>query len=48
MKRYICTLCGYVYEGDAPPAICPLCGVGPERFIELPPERPAKKPPVAG
>ncbi len=34
MKRFICTVCGYVYDGDAPPASCPLCGVGPEKFIE--------------
>jgi len=36
MKRFICTVCGYVHEGDAPPASCPLCGVGPDKFIEQP------------
>lgn len=34
MKKYICTVCGYVYEGEQPPAKCPICGVGPEKFEE--------------
>ena len=27
MKKYVCTVCGYVYEGESLPAdfICPLC-----------------------
>ena len=25
-KKYVCPVCGYVYEGDNPPEICPLCG----------------------
>ncbi len=25
MKRWICTVCGYVHEGDAPPEKCPVC-----------------------
>ena len=33
MKKYVCTVCGYVYEGDELPE-CPLCGVGPELFEE--------------
>lgn len=32
MKKWICTICGYVHEGENPPAICPQCGVGPEKF----------------
>ena len=24
-KKYICPTCGYVYEGDNPPEICPIC-----------------------
>lgn len=27
-----CTVCGYVHQGDAPPMICPKCGVGPDEF----------------
>ena len=35
MKKFVCKVCGYVHEGDAPPAVCPLCKVGPEKFAEL-------------
>ncbi|WP_252227148.1 NADH peroxidase, partial [Clostridium sp. ZBS2] len=34
MKKFVCTVCGYVYEGEAAPEKCPLCGVGPEKFVE--------------
>ncbi len=32
--QWVCTVCGYIYEGDQLPAgfTCPLCGVGPEFF----------------
>ena len=32
MAKYVCSVCGYVHEGDAAPASCPLCKVGPEKF----------------
>jgi len=32
MKKWKCTICGYVFEGDNPPEKCPLCCVGPEFF----------------
>ena len=32
MKKWVCNVCGYVHEGETPPDICPLCGVGPEEF----------------
>ncbi|MFQ9192682.1 MAG: rubredoxin-like domain-containing protein, partial [Agathobacter rectalis] len=25
MKKFVCTVCGYVHEGDAAPAECPVC-----------------------
>lgn len=25
MKKFICTVCGYIHEGDAAPEKCPLC-----------------------
>ena len=25
MKKFICTVCGYVYEGDEAPEFCPQC-----------------------
>ena len=37
MKKFICTVCGYIHEGTAPPDQCPLCKVGPEKFKELDP-----------
>ncbi len=33
-KNFICSVCGYVHEGDAAPAICPICGVPAEKFTE--------------
>ena len=34
MKKFVCSVCGYVHEGDTPPEKCPTCGVGPEKFTE--------------
>lgn len=34
-KKWKCKVCGYVYEGNMPPEICPLCGVGPDEFEEI-------------
>jgi rubrerythrin len=34
MKKWICTVCGYVHEGDTPPEKCPQCGVGADKFKE--------------
>ena len=25
MKKFVCTVCGYVYEGEAAPEECPVC-----------------------
>ena len=37
MAKFVCTVCGYVYEGDKLPADfkCPLCGVGADKFKEM-------------
>ena len=35
MKKWRCKVCGYIHEGDTPPDVCPLCGVGPEEFVEV-------------
>ncbi len=32
MKKYKCSVCGYIHEGDTPPAKCPVCGVPAEKF----------------
>lgn len=34
MKKYVCTVCGYVYEGENPPAQCPVCKAPAEKFAE--------------
>ena len=30
--KYVCKVCGYVHEGDQPPAECPVCHAGPDKF----------------
>ena len=32
MAKYVCTVCGYVHEGDSAPEQCPVCKVGSEKF----------------
>ena len=34
MKKFVCKICGYVHEGDAPPEECPLCGAPASDFEE--------------
>lgn len=34
MKKFVCSVCGYVYEGDAAPEKCPQCGVPASKFTE--------------
>ena len=34
-KKFICTVCGYVYEGEEAPAKCPLCGAPASKFKEV-------------
>ena len=33
-KKFRCTVCGYIHEGDAAPEKCPLCKVPAEKFVE--------------
>ena len=37
MKKFVCSVCGYVYEGEELPEDyeCPLCNVGPDLFEEV-------------
>ena len=35
MKKFVCTVCGYIYEGEKPPEKCPVCKVGAEKFEEV-------------
>ncbi len=33
--KFRCTVCGYVYEGDAAPIECPQCKAPAEKFVEV-------------
>ena len=33
-KKFICTVCGYIHEGDTAPEKCPKCGVPASKFKE--------------
>ena len=35
MKKFICTVCGYVHEGEEAPEFCPQCKVPRSKFKEL-------------
>ena len=39
MKKFVCTVCGYIYEGETAPEKCPTCGVGADKFKEQVGER---------
>ena len=46
MKRWRCTVCNYIHEGETPPEKCPICGVGPDKFVleeEIPNDLPGEK-----
>ena len=34
MKTWVCSVCGYVFEGEAAPAQCPVCKAGSDKFVE--------------
>ena len=34
MKKFVCKVCGYVYEGEAAPEKCPQCGAPASKFTE--------------
>ena len=34
MKKFVCSVCGYVHNGDEAPHLCPVCGVTAEKFKE--------------
>ena len=54
MKKYVCAICGYVHTGDEPPAVCPVCGAGADKFNEMAaapaaaPSAPAAAPQASG
>ena len=35
MKKYVCSVCGYVHEGNEPPEVCPVCKAPASKFKEM-------------
>ncbi|MPM54852.1 Reverse rubrerythrin-1 [bioreactor metagenome] len=35
MKKFVCTVCGYIHEGDTPPDVCPVCKAPSSKFKEM-------------
>ena len=38
MKKFVCSVCGYVYEGEKAPDFCPQCKAPASKFTEAPSE----------
>ena len=34
MKKFVCSVCGYVHEGNEPPEFCPICKAPASKFVE--------------
>ena len=34
-KKFRCMVCGYVYEGENPPEVCPQCRAKSDKFVEV-------------
>ena len=34
MKKFVCSICGYIHEGDAAPDFCPQCKAPAAKFTE--------------
>ena len=32
MAKWVCSVCGYIHEGDKPPVKCPICKVSSDKF----------------
>ena len=39
MKKWVCSICGYVHEGPEAPEFCPQCKAPKEKFKEMAAER---------
>ncbi|MFH1153797.1 MAG: DUF2231 domain-containing protein [Pseudomonadota bacterium] len=35
MRKWRCTICNYIHEGDAPPERCPICKAPASKFVEI-------------
>lgn len=43
MKKWQCSVCGYIHEGPEPPEKCPVCGADKSKFVELVEEAPSEQ-----
>lgn len=34
MAKWVCSVCGYVYEGEQPPEKCPVCNAPASKFVK--------------
>ena len=34
MKKFVCTVCGYIHQGEEAPAFCPQCKAPQDKFVE--------------
>lgn len=44
MKKFVCTVCVYVHQGNEAPETCPLCGVPASNFMEVEEKKEEEKP----
>jgi hypothetical protein len=35
VKKWQCTVCGYIHEGEEPPETCPVCGADRSKFVQI-------------
>ena len=35
MSKFVCSVCGYIYEGEEAPDVCPLCKAPKEKFNKI-------------
>ena len=35
MAKWVCSVCGYVHEGDSAPEKCPVCGAAGKVFVKI-------------
>ena len=35
MKKFKCSVCGYIHVGDSAPEVCPKCKLGADKFAEM-------------
>lgn len=35
MAKFVCTVCGYVYEGETAPEVCPICKAPADKFKKM-------------